>query len=199
MLALAVAGVVDRPGLGALVARIPLPELVADGEDALLGPGTLLVAARAADGRIEAVLGDGVEEGHRLEAVARRPRSGLLDHAALVDRLLDAGHDEALAELGQAPVAVLEGLGEVVPGVDVHDRERETGRSEGLLRQAQQDDRVLAAREEEDRRAGLGGDLAHDGHGLRLERVEVAQQVSACLHHPRRGMGRSSGILGARS
>ena len=37
----------------------------------------------------------------------------------------DARDDEPLAELGDAPVAELDHLGEVVAGVDVHDRERE--------------------------------------------------------------------------
>ena len=43
-------------------------------------------------------------------------------------------------------VAVLEDLGEVVPGVDVHDREGEAPGPEGLHRQVQQDGRVLARR-----------------------------------------------------
>ena len=54
-----------------------------------------------------------------------RPRPGLLDHPAGVDRLLHRGHDQPRAELGHAPVAELEHLVEVVAGVDVHDRERE--------------------------------------------------------------------------
>ena len=102
---------------------------------------------------------------------ARGP--GLLDDAAGVDRVLHGGHDQALAQLGHAPVAELDDLGEVVPGVDVHEREREARRAERLLGQAQQDDRVLAAAEEQDRPLELGGDLAHDVDGLGLEGLQV--------------------------
>ena len=76
--------------------------------------GPLLVAARAAEGGVEAVLGDGVEQRGGLQAVARRARAGLLDHAPGVDRVLHAGHDQALAQLGHAAVAELDDLGEVV-------------------------------------------------------------------------------------
>src|SRR5919198_1346648 len=48
VLAAADAAVVEVPQLGALVARVPLPEVVAEGEDPLLGPRALLVAAGAA-------------------------------------------------------------------------------------------------------------------------------------------------------
>jgi hypothetical protein len=44
---------------------------------------------------------------------ARGP--GLLDDAALVDRLLHRRDDEALAELGDAPVAELDRLGKLCP------------------------------------------------------------------------------------
>ncbi len=102
---------------------------------------------------------------------ARGPR--LLDDAARVDRLLHRGDDEPLAELGHAPVAVLDHLGEVVPRVDVHQREGEAARAERLLGQAQQHDRVLAAGEQQHGPLELGGDLAHDVDGLGLELVEV--------------------------
>jgi hypothetical protein len=99
VLALLEAGVVEAPELGALVLGVPLTEVVAVGEDALLGAGALLVAAGAADGGVELVLLDGVEQRRGLEAVARGARALLLDDAALGDRVFDGGHDEALAEL----------------------------------------------------------------------------------------------------
>src|SRR5215470_11880466 len=70
MLALRHAGVVEAPQLGALVLRIPLSELVAEREDALLRPRLLLVAARPADRGVERELGDRLEERHRLRRVA---------------------------------------------------------------------------------------------------------------------------------
>ena len=65
------AGVVQIPQLGALVLRIPLAEFVAEGEDALLGARLFLVAAGAADAGVEAVLGDRLQQRHRLRRVAR--------------------------------------------------------------------------------------------------------------------------------
>ena len=105
--------------------------------------------------------------------------------AALVDRLLHAGDDQPLAELGHAAVAELDHLGEVVPGVDVHQRERERRRAEGLLGQAQQHDRVLAAAEQQHRSLELGRDLAHHVDRLGLQRPQVAQLRAAGDGHPK--------------
>src|SRR5579884_561386 len=176
VLALADSRVVEVPQLGPLRAGVPLAEVVAEGEDPLLRPAPLLVAARAADCGVEAVLLDRVEQRRRLQAVARGARAGLLDDAPLVDRLLHRRDDEPLPELRDAAVAVLDRLGEVVPRVDVHDRERELARPERFLGEPQEDDRVLAAGEEQHRPLPLGRDLAKDVNGLRLELVEVRER-----------------------
>src|SRR5438067_1798800 len=175
VLALADARVVEAPQLGSLRARVPLAEVVAKGENPLLRPAPLLVAAGAADRRVEAVLLDRVEQRRRLQPVARRTRSCLLDDAALVDRLLHGRDDEPLAELRDAAVAVLDRLREVVPRIDVHDRERKLARPERLLGEPQQDDRVLAAGEEQHRPLELRGDLTEDVDSLGLELVEVRE------------------------
>src|SRR5579862_9877585 len=179
VLTLADARVEEVPELRTLGPRVPLAEVVAEAEDALFRPRTLLVAARAAHRRIEAVLGDRVEQRRRLELVPRRARARLLDDAAAVDRLLHACDDEPLAELGDTPVAKLEHLREVVAGVDVHDGERQLAGPERLLREAQQHDRVLAAGEEQHGPLQLGGDLTHDVDRLRLELVEVRERANA--------------------
>src|SRR3712207_8079083 len=62
--------------------------------------------------------------------IRRPPRSTLFPYttlfrSALVDRLLHRRDDQPLAQLAHAPVAELDHLGEVVPRVDVHHRERE--------------------------------------------------------------------------
>ena len=77
MLALADARVVEVPQLGPLRARVPLAEVVAEGEDPLLRAAALLVAAGAADRRVEAVLLDRVEQRRRLQRLrdARGPVS----------------------------------------------------------------------------------------------------------------------------
>src|SRR5579884_2399262 len=187
VLALADAGVVQVPQLGPLGARVPLAELVAEGEDPLLRPAALLVAAGAADRGVEAVLGDRIEQRRRLQPVAGGAGSGLLYHPALVDRLLHRGHDQPLAELGHAAVAELDRLGEVVAGVDVHDREGEAARAEGLLGEPGEDEgRRLRGRLPGgvQPQLGLGGllvrrrhpgelvDLA--GEGRRVEPLRVA-------------------------
>jgi hypothetical protein len=115
-----------------------LAELVAEGQDALLGPGALLVAPRAAESRVELPLAQGIQQRHGLQPVARRP---VLVGAARVDRVLHPRHDQLLAELGDSPIAKCQHLVEVVPGVDVQDRAREARRPERLLGQPQQDDR----------------------------------------------------------
>ncbi len=74
-------------------------------------------------------------------------------------------------------VAELDDLVEVLTGVDVHDRERHRSGPEGLGRQVQHDDRVLAPREEQSRAFDRRGDLAEDVHRLGLELVEVGQFV----------------------
>ncbi len=174
MLALADAAVVEAPQLGPLRLGLPLAELVAQREDALLGACLLLVAPCAAEDRVELVLQDRVQQGRRLQAVARRVARLFLD-AAVVDRLLDRGDDQPLAELLDAAIAEVENLGEVVAGVDVHDREREARRPERLLGESKKNDGVLPAREEQHGPLELGRDLAHDEDRLGLQGVEMGK------------------------
>ena len=77
-------------------------------------------------------------------------------------------------------MAVAEGdhLREVVPGVDVHDRERDLARPERLARQVQQDDRVLAAAEQQHGLLELRRHLADDVDRLGFELVEVVHQTA---------------------
>jgi hypothetical protein len=79
--------------------------------------------------------------------------------------------------LGDPPVPVVDHLGEVVPGVNVHDRERDLCWREGTLGQGQHHDRVLAAGEQQHRPLELGGYLSHDVDRLSLENVELGHQV----------------------
>ena len=83
------APVVERPELGALVARLPLAELVAHAEDALLGAGPLLVAPPAAEDGVVLAGGDRVQQRDGLEWVAGAVRS--LPEPAVVDVVLHRG------------------------------------------------------------------------------------------------------------
>ena len=177
MLALLVAAVVEAPQLGALVLGVPLAELVAEAEHALLGPRLLLVAAGAAEDGVEALLLDAAQQRDGLEAVAAGPGAGVLDDPAGVDVVLDARDDETSPDGGDHVVAEGEHLGEVVAGVDVHDRERHPRRGERLDGEVQHHDRVLAAREQQRRPLELGGDLTDDVDRLGLQRSQVGELV----------------------
>jgi len=114
--------VVEVPELRARDLRVPLAELVAEGEDPLLRTRFLLVAAATAEQRVELVLLDRVEQRRGLQLVATRVLALLLDDPPGVDRLLDAADLESYAELLCARVPEVEHLLEVVPGVDVQER-----------------------------------------------------------------------------
>ena len=142
------AALVELPQFGALSFRIPLPEGIAEGEDAFLRPGLVLVASGATEGGVEPVGVDGVEQRRCLQAVARRrrPRIG---HPALIDGVLDPG-DEEPGPLGlDLRVSVGEHLGEIVSRVHVEDGEGDPPRLERLGGEMQQDRRILPPAEEE--------------------------------------------------
>ena len=61
---------VELPQLGSLRLGIPLPEGIAEGEHALLRSGLVLVPSRAAEGGIESVGIDGIEQRRGLQAIA---------------------------------------------------------------------------------------------------------------------------------
>src|SRR6185369_7269210 len=177
VLTLVAAGVVQAPQFWALVLRVPLAELVAEGEDAFLGAGLFLVAAGAADAGVEAEFLDGFEQRHRLVLVARF--AFMLQHdGAAGHRILDRADDQAFAEFGGALVAEGDDFPVVVAGVDVHQREGELARTERLFGDPQHADRVLAAGEQQHRVGALAGHLAHDVYGFGFEPVEVGESFT---------------------
>ena len=88
-LALVDAAVVEVPQLRPLILRVPLAERVAEGVDALLGARLLLVAPRAAESRVEAALGERVQQRAGLQQAAALLRAQAERIGAVVDRLLD--------------------------------------------------------------------------------------------------------------
>src|SRR5665811_2501696 len=92
----------------------------------------IFVATGAADTGVEAMGGDGVEERSGLQPVSHAAVPGV-GHPTGVDRLLHRGDEQTFAQLLDAPVAEVNDLGEVVPGVDVHHRERQTTGAERLF------------------------------------------------------------------
>ena len=155
------AAVVERPQLGPLVLRIPLAELVAVRRRCAPWRGRVSSSRRAppiAASNWCASMASSSVDG--LQPVARCARALLLgDPPASMESC-------TLATISRSPSSAtrrsrkLDRLGEVVPGVDVEQREREARRPERLLGQAQQHERVLAAREQQARPLTLGRELA---------------------------------------
>jgi hypothetical protein len=83
------------------------------------------------------------------------------------------GDDETGAEPFDGFVAERDDLREVVPGVDVHDRERQPRRRERLGRGVRHDDAVLTSRKEQHRPLELGRDLTQEVDRLGFERRQV--------------------------
>ena len=169
------AGVVDLPHLRPLVLRVPGVLGVAEGEDALLGARLLLVAARAAEGRVEAVFVERLAQRHGLHDVgvgvrAVVERVDAVAHAVLVD--VD---QQVEAELLRHLVAERDHLAELPGRVDMQERERRLGGIERLHRQMQQHRGILADRIEHDRLGEVRRNLAEDVDRLGLQPLEVRQ------------------------
>jgi hypothetical protein len=173
VLALVLTPVVEAPQLRALVLGIPLAEAVAVGEEALLGARLFLVPARAADGCIRLEFGQGVEQRHRLQAVAAGGRAFFLHHPSLVDGILDEAHDQLSADLLDQPISKIERFREVVAGVDVHQREGDASRVEGATRQVHQQDRIFAAGKEQHRALALRRHFAQHEDRLGFQLFQV--------------------------
>ena len=170
------AGVVERPELGALVARVPGMVGGAEGEDALLGAALLLVAAGAAEGRVELVLVERLAQPLGLHHLGVQRRAG-------GDRV-DAAGEAVLIDMDDEiePVAprhlVAEGdhVAELPGRVDMEQREGQLAREEGLQREMQHHARILADRIEHHRIGELGRDLADDGDRLGFEPLEMGRE-----------------------
>ena len=122
------------PQLGPLVLRVPLAERVAVGEETFLRARLFLIAPRAAEAGVELVLLDGVEQRGDLQAVAAWVRAGFLPGPAGLNLRLHAADNQLRTDLLGQAIAEHNRLAEVVPGVHVHQRERQLGRPKSLLR-----------------------------------------------------------------
>ena len=150
---------------------------IAKRKHAFLGPRLLLVAPAAAEGGVEAVGVEGVDEGMR---VHRR----CVDAARIVERihagrerLLVHVYDQLEAVLGAIAVAKLDHLPEVPGRVDVQEREGHRPGRERLAGHVQHAHRVFADRIEQHRIFEGGGDLADRVDRLGFEGVEIAERV----------------------
>ena len=121
------------------------------------------------------MLVDRVEEGLGLQTIPGSPRPGLFDHPALVDGFLDRSDYEVGLELSHDPVPEFDHLVEIVPGIDVHHREGKTGRPESLYSETQDEGRVLASGEEQNRVLRFGYRFANYVNRLRFEGAKMAR------------------------
>ena len=103
-------------------------------------------------------------------------------HRPAPDGVLHLGHHQPLAELGDAPIAELDDLREVVAGVDVQEGERQLLGPEGLQREMQHDAGVLAGGEQQSRLFEFGGDLAQNVDGFGFQPVEMGLVQGANGH-----------------
>ena len=123
---------------------------------------------------------DRFQQRHRLVAVARFQRVRQA-HRAAADAVVQVADHQALAHLGDAPVAEVDDFREVVAGVDVQQREGQAALElvaadsmlEGLLGQAQHHAGILATGEEQRRALEAGHHLAQDEDGFFLQPVQV--------------------------
>ena len=146
--------------------------------DALFGPRLFLVTPPPAEDGVVAAFLEHPQQGEGLEPVAGRARDGLLDDGASVDVLLHRADNEPDGELFHLTVAVVENLGKVVPGVDVHDRERDALGRARLRGQVEKDSGVLSPGEEKCGTLEFGDHLADYVDRLGREGVEVRETVS---------------------
>jgi len=102
-----------------------------------------------------------------------RISSAAQPHRTATDRFVDRAHDQPLVEFGCARITERYHFSEVVPGIDMQQRKRKLGGAKGLLREAQQHERVLAAGEEQNGVRALSGHFSQDENRLGLEPIEV--------------------------
>ena len=146
----------------------------AEGEDALFRTAFLLVAARAAEGCVEAIFVErllkpfGLPHVGMQRAVVERVDPALLGFGILVN---DQFHPRITRGLFAQRIHVPE----LPRRIDMHQREGRGRRVESFLGKVQHDGAVLADRIEHHRSVRLGGDFAHDVDALGLEPLEVSQ------------------------
>lgn len=169
-----VAGVEESPEFGALVFGVPDLVAVAEGEDAFFGAGTLFVAAGTAEGGVEAVELEGLDEGAGFEVFGALGAGPVFDVAAeLFEGFFVFVDDEFGTEFFGEAVAVGVHLGELEGGVDVHQGEGELAGAEGFAGDVEHAGGVFADGEEHDGLFAFGDDFAHDVDGFVFEAFEV--------------------------
>ena len=120
---------------------------------------------------------DRVEQSDGLEGVARGIGAFLFLHAAGIDRRLHGTDDQASADFFSKGIAISQRLLEIVPRIDVQQRERNLGRPERFGREVGHDDRVLAAGKKQRGVLELRRRLTQNENRLSFKLVEMIEMV----------------------
>lgn len=152
-------------------------ELVAEGEDTLLGAALFLVASGTAEGRVEMVLVKSVEQRLRLHQVGVYLRAVRKRSHARLESLLVAFNDELPSVFLGIPVAELQHLLEFPFRVDVHQGEGRFSRCESLFGQTHHDAAVFTDAIEHHGVFKFRSHFADDVDGLSLKFLEMAQAI----------------------
>ncbi|MCY1366338.1 hypothetical protein D9M69_532300 [compost metagenome] len=139
----------DIPEFRPLAFGIPLSELITNREDPFFRPCFFFVSPGAAYTGIETVLFYSIQQGDRLQGVTTGIFSFLLYHLTLVNAFLNISYDQPFTDIFYQPVTILYCFREIVPGVNMHQRERKFPRPKCLLCEMYQGNRVFPSGEQQ--------------------------------------------------
>ena len=144
-------------------------------ENPFFGAAFFLVAPRPAEGRIKAVLIKRLLQPLGFHDIgmhlrARSQRADPCGHTIGIDM-----DDQIETEAGHRLVAEADHLAEFPAGIDMQQRKRQSGRIKRLLRQMQQDSRILADRIQQHRLVAGGHHLAQDENRLGFQSLQMSQ------------------------
>ena len=158
---------------------------VAEAEDALLRARLLLIASRAAECGVEAVLVERLAQALRLHDVGVLSRTvGDRVDASGEAFLVDVDQELEPEFLRDILVAEPVHLAELPGRVDVEQREGRLRGVKRLHRKVKEHRRVLADRVEKDGLLEAGGDLTEDVDRLGFEFAEMAQSRAVHAENP---------------
>jgi hypothetical protein len=121
-----------------------LAKCVAQGKYTLLRPGSFFFTPGSANGRIELVLIESVEQRRRFELAAASCNAQFQGMRACGNRIFVPMHDQSRADLPAEPIAEFDHLLELVTRVDMKEGKWKRSGEKRLARQMNEDARVLS-------------------------------------------------------
>ena len=139
------AAVENVPQLRTLILGVPLPERIPMGEKPFFRTRLFFVAPPASKCGIVITRLKTVKQGNGLQSVAAGMGTGLFLYLAGINGLLYRSHHQFRAQFRNKAIPILHRFREIMAGVHVHERERQTGGIKCLLCQMRHDDGILAS------------------------------------------------------